>query len=324
MSEPTQTLSPVPAPEPVAQQAAEAPEPAPEAIAPDPFAELSGEEKVERMAADVLAEMNATTSENPLSGKEIFEKANAKFTTTDVPWNTFKQYLSRSVSNPRSQINSLGRKGYYLSEAAKALESATAELIDEPQAKADEGRREKERLLYPVLLNWLIEQEYRAKITATGRANGWWGNPDITGIICDEAFGNLTLEVATIEAKLSEKQWKQWIFEAISHRRFANRSYFAFAYPSELIKKLDPELRYFSELYHIGVLVIGMDQSTYNDLQSGKLLEPIEDDEVDIIELYSAPYSPVQPRFQKDYLQSLKITSTPEVARWGQGLEGNE
>jgi hypothetical protein len=241
-----------------------------------------------------------------------------------VPWNTFKQYLSRSVSNPRSQINSLGRRGYYLSAAAKALDPATAEPIEEPQTKVDEGRREKEKLLYPVLLNWLIEQEYRAKITATGRANGWWGNPDITGIICDESFGNLTLEVATIEVKLSEKSWKQWIFEAISHRRFANRSYFAFAYPSELIKKLDSELRYFSELYHIGVLVIGMDQSKFDDLQSGRLAEPIEDDDVDIIELYSAPYSPVQPRFQKEYLQSLRITSTPEVARWGQGLEGNE
>jgi hypothetical protein len=67
-----------------------------------------------------------------------------------------------------------------------------------------------------------------------------------------------------------------------------------------------------------------MDQSKFDDLQSGRLAEPIEDDDVDIIELYSAPYSPVQPRFQKEYLQSLRITSTPEVARWGQGLEGNE
>jgi hypothetical protein len=324
MSEPTEVIPPIPAPAAVAQQVAQAPEPPLEPVAPDPLAELSGEEKVERMATDVLTEEKATTSDKPLSGKEIFDKAKAKFPTAEVPWNTFKQYLSRSVSNPRSQINSLGRKGYYLSAAAKALDPAAAEPIDEPQAKVDEGRREKEKLLYPVLLNWLIEQEYRAKITATGRANGWWGNPDITGIICDESFGNLTLEVATIEVKLSEKSWKQWIFEAISHRRFANRSYFAFAYPSELIKKLDSELRYFSELYHIGVLVIGMDQAKFDDLQSGKLAEPIEDDDVDIIELYSAPYSPVQPRFQKDYLQSLKITSTPEVARWGQGLDENE
>lgn len=326
MSEPTEVVPPVPDPAPVTDvhQVVHAPEPIVESVSDDPLAELGGEEMVERMATIVLNEMRAISSENPKSGKEIFEEASKKFPTVDVPWNTFKQYLSRSVRNPHSQINSLGRRGYYLSEAAKALDQASADPFDEPQSRVDEGRRKKEMLLYPVLLNWLIEQEYRAGITATARTNGWWGNPDVTGIICDEFFGKLTLEVATIEVKLSEKAWKQWIFEAISHRRFANRSYFAFAYPSELIKKLDSELRYFSELYHIGVLVIGMDQSKFNDLQAGRLTEPIEDDDVDIIELYSAPYTQVQPRFQKEYLQSLKITSTIDVARWGKGLDGVE
>ncbi len=260
-----------------------------------------------------------------MTGTKIYTAAIELFPGAGVPENTFKQYLSKWVKDPTCEINRLSKQqGYYLSAAAKALEANADEPVIEPQAKIDEGRREKEKLLYPVLLNWLIEQEYRAKITATGRANGWWGNPDITGIICDESFGNLSLEVATIEVKLSDKGWKQWIFEAISHRRFANRSYFAFAYPSELIKKLDSELRYFSELFQIGVLVIAMDQDQFDELQSGKLTIAVEDDDVDIIELYSAPYAPVQPRFQKEYLLSLKITSTPEVARWGQGLEGNE
>jgi hypothetical protein len=208
-----------------------------------------------------------------------------------------------------------------LSVAAKSIEAAEVEVSTEPQAKVDEKRREKEKLLYDVLLNWLIEQEYRSKITAAGKANGQWGNPDITGIACDESFGNLWLEMATIEVKLSDKDWRKWIFEAISHRRFANRSYFAFAHPAELIKKLDSELRYFSELYQIGIVVVAMEQQQYDQLQLGELKDAVEVEEVEIIELYSAPYTPVQPRFQKQYLhKNLKITSTPDVARWGQGL----
>jgi hypothetical protein len=289
------------------------------------LANLDQSEKVKVMAKKVLEEKNAKSHKNAMTGSQIYNDAVNLFPRAGVPENTFKQYLSRCVKDPTSEINRLSQKqGYYLSAAAKALENKADEPAIEPQSKIDEGRREKEKLLYPVLQNWLIEQEYRAKITALGRSNGQWGNPDITGIMCDESFGNVSLEVATIEVKLSDKGWKQWIFEAVSHRRFSNRSYFAFAYPAELIKKLDSELRYFSELYQVGVLVIAMEQAQFEELQRGKTTTPVADEDVDIIELYSAPYARVQTRFQKEYLQSLKITSTPEVARWGQGLEDNE
>ncbi len=283
-------------------------------------------EKVDYLARQVLDKAKATSTEKALSGKDVYAKAMAAFPKEkSLAVNTFQQYLSKLVRERSSSINCQGRKqGYYLSQAAKDLlgEGVDPGVADEEPAEAK--RREKERLLYPVLLNWLIEQDYRAAITSTGRANGWWGNPDIAGIICDQAFGGFTLEVATIEVKLSEKGWRQWVFEAVSHRRFANRSYFAIAHPAELIKKLDTELRYFSELYKIGVIVVAMDKKQFDDLQAGRLTKPILDHEVDIVELYSAPFSQVQPRYQQEYLQGLKIKSIPEVARWGRGLEDDE
>lgn len=291
----------------------------------DPIPDKDQRSKVEFMAELILQEEKADAHEKAVSGKAIFVKANEKFPNAGVPKNTFLQYLSKAVRDPNSRINCLGKKqGYFLSESGAITEAhSESGPADEKQATNDDGRREKEKRLYDVLLNWLIEQEYRSKVTASTRGNGQWGNPDISGIACDESFGSLWLEVATIEVKLSERDWKKWIFEAVSHRRFANRSYFAFAHRAEVIKKLDSELRYFSELYQVGILVVAMESQQYDDLQSGALEKPVDDEDVDIIELYSAPYTAVQPRYQKEFLKTLKITSTPDVARWGRGLDDN-
>mgnify|MGYP006974890755 CR=1 FL=1 len=52
---------------------------------------------------------------------------------------------------------------------------------------------------------------------------------DVVGLKVSEGLlGQRDLEVATIEAKLTRKSWKQVFFEAVSHKRFSHRAYFAF------------------------------------------------------------------------------------------------
>jgi hypothetical protein len=171
--------------------------------------------------------------------------------------------------------------------------------------------------LYPVLESWLIAQGYQAENVSSTRSLGKWGNPDVAGINPMDNFSGLSLEVVTIEAKTSLDNWERHIFEAVSHRRFANRSYFAFAHPEETISKIPQDMRYYAELYNIGVLVLSLENETFDKLIKGTLQNPCEFDEVDIMEIYSAPYNFVQPRYQIKFCDAVGITCVKELYQWG-------
>jgi hypothetical protein len=282
------------------------------------FTHLNQREKVSRMASKVLAEKNIRTPDAAISGRDIYKEATGLFPNAGVPQNTFTMYLSALVKDSASEINCMGRKqGYFLSSVGALLEAEENEI---PLPEREERRLEKEALLYPALQNWLVDQGYRSDITAGVRGNGQWGNPDVVGLRCHECFGAISLEIASIEAKTSERNWRQWFFEAVSHRRFANRSYFAFAVPEELVPKLDPELRYYSERFQVGVLVVSMRIDLYEALHRGKV-SAINPEDVDITELYSGQHSPVQPHYQRNYLNNLGLKNIVDIAGWGEGID---
>jgi hypothetical protein len=286
-----------------------------------------------RMACEyVLGLKGKTDSDNTLSGGNLFEEVKKEFPSdfSDEMANTFYQYLSNSVKDTESSINCLGRRqGYYLSTiAAEKIEEATeinevvASDSGDLTASKDETRTtkrvQKEILLYPILRSWLAAQGYQAEDISSGRTQGRWGNPDVAGISARDAFNGLSIELVTVEAKTSLDNWEQLIFEAISHRRFANRSYFAFAHEEEMIKKIPSEMRYYAELYNIGVLVLSMDNEKYRELHEGKLTEPLSSEDVEIIEIFSAPYNFVQPKYQLDFCKdALKISCLKELYSWG-------
>lgn len=284
--------------------------------------EQSEYRRVEIVAKAVLNSEKALSPAKAISGKRIFELAEKQVKAFDIKYNTFIVSMSGLVKDEFSEINCLGkRQGYYLSSIAKEFGEKSRKDAAEKDTTSETTRKEKEKLLYDVLLNWLLEQGYRSRISAAGRGHGRWGNPDITGIISDEAFGNLAVEIATIEAKISNDGWQQWIFEAVSHRRFSNRSYFAFAHPAELVSKLPQEMRYYSELYNVGILVVGIDNKVFEELNDGKRQSALSDDDVDLIELYSARYNHVQPLYQKEFLESLDIHSSADAFRWGEEIK---
>ncbi len=245
------------------------------------------------------------------------------------------QYLSNTVKDTGSAINCLGkRKGYYISKIAKEtqgemVQDSTSEhhgsdansTSSNLPSSISQKKTQKEILLYPVLESWLVAQGYQAEDISSGRSLGKWGNPDVAGISALDAFNGLSIELVTIEAKVSLDNWEQWIFEAVSHRRFSNRAYFAFAHPEETISKIPQDMRYYSELYGIGVIVLSMENEKYKKLQSGELTDPLDSEDVEIIEVFSAPYSFVQPKYQLRFCDSLGITCLKELYRWGRVQE---
>lgn len=284
---------------------------------------LKAYETVKKVSEYILEKKSAKDNESAQFGSVIFDEAKREYPElSDFSKNTFLQYLSSAVKDTESSINCLGkRQGYYLSEKAKEVEKIIepepSEMVDEQSPTTPQGRRQKEALLYPVLESWLITQGYQSSDVSSGRALGKWGNPDIAGISAIDGFHGLSIEVVTIEAKTSLESWEQWIFEAISHRRFANRSYFAFAHPEEAISKLPQDMRYYAELYNIGVLALSLENRIFDQLVNGELTTPLESDQVDVIEVYSAPYNFVQPKYQLKFCTALGISSAKELYQWG-------
>jgi hypothetical protein len=298
---------------------------------------LSTTQKIESAAQYVLELLNARSNESAQFGNIVFDKAVIDFPSEGFVKNTFLQYLSVISKKEDSLINCQGkRKGYYLSEAAKTIYEASQQLSQSYEAAAltaestgapatlpmqrEAVKVQKELLLYPVLLEWLMERRYRAKNISNNRGLGKWGNPDVAGIKSLDIFNGISIEIVTIEAKVTKDGWEQLIFEAISHRRFANRAYFAFAHPLELFDKLPlDEMRYYAELFNVGILVIQLDTSVFNELINGELtlLDPST---VDIVELNSAPYQLVQPKYQLDFCKAQSIDSLQTLHRWGSEL----
>lgn len=138
----------------------------------------------------------------------------------------------------------------------------------------DAQRAQREQKLYQIFADWLTSTGFQAEDTSTARSGGSWGNPDVVGIRTAQTIeGNALYEIATMEAKLTSNDWKRQFFEAVSHKRFADRVYFAFSYGADTPSVSDiegyDELRAYAEKYRIGVVVVFFDVATHTKLVSG-------------------------------------------------------
>jgi hypothetical protein len=52
-------------------------------------------------------------------------------------------------------------------------------------------------------------------------------------------------------------------------------------------------------------------------LTEGTLENPLDSEDVDIVEIYSAPYNFVQPKYQIKFCNALGITCVKELYQWG-------
>lgn len=302
----------------------------------DKIKNADGREKVALIINYALFKLEAFDQDKAKTAPEIIKQIkilnNEKQMCQEYTDGTLKFYISTISSEQNSEIyRTEGGRGYYLDSGTK---NAAFFKIDSPEEAVEEEdtpqgeaigkkkRVDREALLYPVLRDWLLVQEYeRAKITSDTKGNGKWGNPDIVGLRKYDFLDGNNFEIATIEAKTNSNQWEQWIFEAVSHRRFSNRSYFAFGCPVEGISKIPKQLRNYSELYKIGILVIGLSDEDLYEITFGDGQNSLSCTIEDVVELYSAPYTRSIFQYQIEYLKSIEVVDNKTYYMWGETVK---
>lgn len=234
-----------------------------------------------------------------------------------------KNYLSYAAKRDNSSgiISEGPRRGYWLDEAAfeaaKIIEASEASEASEAAALRP-TRVKREAALYPPVTAWLRSEGYRARNVADLRGGSKWSNPDVVGLLISKHFGLTDIEIASVEVKTSKANWKQDIFEAIAHKRFANRVYYC--YPvTEGLDKLDEDIRRYSELYRVGILQMFLDEDELKSLQvstSSDELPNLSSAEI-IVEKIPAPYDFVAPRYQIEFLKNMNLNDEAGLWRFG-------
>jgi len=245
---------------------------------------------------------------------------------------SFQSHFSHAVNgDAECSIERVpGKFLYRLSQTAAGLSLETsfdAVLPSDACGTSSEYESKKvqrENGLYKVLRDWLESRGYQAKVTATTKSGGTWGNPDITGLRLDELpTGPAGVESATIEAKLSSNSWKYYIFESVAHKRFANRAWFAFAIGTDspdLTEIKDAEqLAEYAEKYRIGILVVFVSKDHYEQLTQGDAASlELGPDDVRIEVLWPAIYEAVHVPSLNDFMVNvLRIKSHNDFGKFG-------
>jgi len=221
--------------------------------------------KLYEIVKTVLQKNDITQREKRLKADKILElvkkEAKDEFAELQIKDENFGAMLSGSISATEMSeiIRPESTQGYFLVPVTKE-DKVAIEQAEKEQETKEETDRNKERILYPVFEKWLLENGNRASDTSANRVMGKWGNPDITGIKIVTDYGLNEIEITTIEAKLSGVKWEYDIFEAVAHRRFANRVYFAFAVDidSKTNFSRNKKISYYASLYEVGVLILTM------------------------------------------------------------------
>lgn len=259
-----------------------------------------------------LKETNSVNSSNSKNYKQIVEailkKIASKPEAIETTVGTIVSYLSKAANNdPASGIVSGGsRAGYWYTEIVPV--SAKKES-DTQTVSTEKGKSVKlaEKDLYPLTELWLQEKGYTSKDISNLKSGGRWGNPDIIGIDRVDIFGAVELDLATCEVKLGIDNWETVIFEAISHKRFANRSWFCYRIedPNQPMPK---GMEYYAERYRVGVVqMILSDQDMVALKEKSKTPLDLLDN---VIERIPALYDYVPLREQRDLIERADISMT--------------
>jgi hypothetical protein len=288
----------------------------------------SNEESIYDIVKRLAREALESRKPQKLSGAEIkayIERSHP--TEYDKIKSSLSPYLTRASQDATSWIvREPGAYGYILSKprieasvsAGESFQGASVEAV--PEAATPQTPRELK--LYHLLQEWLVAHDYKSEDVARYRSGGAWGNPDVVGLRLEECLhDHIEIELVTIEAKLSLTNWKQFIFEAVAHKRFADRAYFAFAV------KLDDadvfrigeykELRKYGEKYGLGVLAICIPDDVYGQL-SDPTASSVALSDVRVVEIWPAiadkPDTVEKDRFIKSV---LKMSSKASLFNFG-------
>lgn len=239
--------------------------------------------------------------------------------------------LKWAAENDQSPIqSSKGHNGgYYLDWASIDADtddaSEIASSIDDAISKRPYTKHE-ERLWAP-FARWLLMNKRPTRVSshvASLTKGGAWGNPDVVGLAPLQRLGFFDVEVSTIEVKPSLHRWEYFFFEAVSHKRFSERSYFGFYDPEP--KKSDLEkLFVYAEKYGVGLLWLNVPSEEYEELtdwdsRSADAQALLLDE--GMTELFPAAFSPVELVEKCDFLERLGIKSQDQIYSFGSRESG--
>lgn len=277
-----------------------------------------------RLVEEALVALGADSPHKGAEIREWLEKERPEdYQKLEASWGS---YLSRAVVDTTNRIERTPGKYTYslrpVTDTAPPPPPENTPSVD-PQPTPGAPRQQRELILYPLLATWLRSRGYSARVTARSKGGGAWGNPDVTGIkVVDGFLGQKSLEVSTIEAKLSSDSWRYYFFEAVAHKRFAHRAYFVFAQGSDepsLSEVVDGSLlREYGEKYHVGVLVVFVPSDRYAQLISGNVSgTELRLDDVVVEELWPALHDTISAAAQTDFLQgTLKLSEDGDIYRF--------
>lgn len=259
-------------------------------------------------AAEILAAKGATDSGHSVSSKDLVAAVREAITAgklaVAITDGTILQYISYSVNNdPDCAIASGGSWGGYWLKSNTEV-NAAAEPQMESVATPSAGQF-KEYDLYPLVTHWLdLKKNYTSKDLSNLKAGGKWGNPDIVGVNRVELFGSVEIETASCEVKLSSGSWETFIFEAISHKRFSNRSWYCYR-TAVANDPLPTGMEYYAERYKVGIVQIHMTDDELGRLKVvGDPLEFIDR----VRELVPAVYEYVSLQEKKGLVDRASLT----------------
>lgn len=265
--------------------------------------------QVEIVALGLLTLQGKRSSETTMSGVELYECFINTLHIIDpeaeeIQKATFLQYLSLAANKQGTNIFCDGRrKGYYTQEESQEEEDTP----NEETAEACEAD------MYPAIENWLFGKGYRAKTVAGKRKNGTWGNPDVVGFKVQDFLGKMDVELVSIECKKTWDNWQHWIFEAVSHSRFVDRSYFAFVNRFDEISKQSEELFKYAEYFGVGLLVLEVSSEDYENFKTGTRIDL---ENAVLREIYAAPLHKPQIDAKYDFLKKLGIQNMTDLLNY--------
>ena len=209
-----------------------------------------------RAAEDYLG----TKSGASLSGREIAHHLEALMNEGRIerhPRNVIYSYLSRAANHDESShiVSGGPHGGYSLEVVAETAEAAQGAASSTGAGTQPAAYQPRESHLYPLIKAWLEASDYIAADVSALKTGGKWGNPDLLGVSRVEILGAAEIELVSVEAKVSETNWEQFIFEAVSHKRFANRSWYCYR-TSTPYPALPKNMAYYAERYKVGIIQI--------------------------------------------------------------------
>lgn len=229
----------------------------------------------------------------------------------EIAQNSFGVTLSliSHSSSSTSPIKSAGKKqGYYVDK----------EMLSPDTAVNKASIKLKEKDLYSILTKWLNTKTDKAIDASSKRGAKRWQNADILGVSFINDVGREDFELHAMEVKVLHNNWRVDLFQAVSHSRFANRSYFAFLLRGSDIDKLENDFKEYAYQFGIGLVAIVIKDEYWNNILAKKqelALSDTDDDSIcEIREISFAPYHKVNPTIRTTFLeQAFDIRSIQDL-----------